>query len=465
MRNEHLHFVTGRLAEPALQQVVSEVAARSGFAYTIEVMPITVAALMTPAWLASRVNPPTEATRIIIPGYCGGDLQVLSDRVFCPVERGPSDLRLIPEYLGQPSTDRYGDYDIEILAEINHAPRLKLQQIVAAARALSADGADIIDVGCDPHTRWTEVGDCVRALKAEGHRVSVDSLNPTEIGDAVEAGAELVLSVNRQNREAAPDWGCPVVAIPDNPQQLAELEDTLEFLQKHNVSFVADPILEPLGCGFAHSLNRYHEFRRRHADVEMLMGIGNLTELTDTDSAAINVMLLGICQELGIRKVLTTQVINWARSSVRECDLARRLVHYAVEHGIPPKHIEPNLVLLRDPRLHDVAALDFDDMAARIKDHNYRVFTDGNEIHALSAGLHLADSDPYRLFERLWEAAPSLDASHAFYLGFELSKAALANQLGKQYEQDESLNWGFLTQPEAWHRLKRERRRDGDRGE
>ena len=28
--------------------------------------------------------------------------------------------------------------------------------------------------------------------------------------------------------------------------------------------------------------------------------------------------------------MLTTEVINWARTSVRECDLARRLVHYAI---------------------------------------------------------------------------------------------------------------------------------------
>ena len=35
--------------------------------------------------------------------------------------------------------------------------------------------------------------------------------------------------------------------------------------------------------------------------------------------------------------MLTTQVINWARSSVREIDLARRLMHHAVAHGTVPK--------------------------------------------------------------------------------------------------------------------------------
>src|SRR5205814_9884919 len=114
-----------------------------------------------------------------------------------------------------------------------------------------------------------------------------------------------------------------------------------------------DPVLEPIAFGFAASLGRYLQVRQLFPDVEMMMGVGNLTELTDVDSVGINVLLLGFCQELGIRSVLTTEVINWARSSVRELDLARRLVYHAVQHKVVPKHLEPDLVLLRDPRLRE----------------------------------------------------------------------------------------------------------------
>src|SRR5205823_6700494 len=134
---------------------------------------------------------------------------------------------------------------------------------------------------------------------------------------------------------------------------LGGLEETVESLAAAGVRLRIDPVIEPIGCGFAASLGRYLEVRRRFPDAEMLMGIGNLTELTDADSAGINVLFLGFCLELGIRSVLTTQVINWARTSVRECDLARRLVYYALRHRIPPKHIEPSLVALRDPKLHE----------------------------------------------------------------------------------------------------------------
>src|SRR2546423_8820201 len=133
-----------------------------------------------------------------------------------------------------------------------------------------------------------------------------------------------------------------------------------------------DPVIEPIGCGFAGSLGRYLEVRRRYRDAEMLMGIGNLTELTDADSAGINVLLLGFCQELGIRSVLTTQVINWARTSVRECDLARRLVYYAARSRIPPKHLEPRLVTLRDRKLHEFGPEMLTQLAAQIKDTSYR---------------------------------------------------------------------------------------------
>jgi dihydropteroate synthase len=184
----------------------------------------------------------------------------------------------------------------------------------------------------------------------------------------------------------------------------------------------------------------------------MFMGIGNLTELTDVDSAGVNVLLLGICQELGIRSVLTTQVINWARTSVRECDLARRLVCYAVRQGVPPKHLEPRLVTLRDVQVQAYGHEELDRLAELIKDHNFRLFAEQGRLHVLSDRLHLQDADPFVLFEQLLaRRGATLDPSHAFYLGYEMAKAAIALTLGKEYRQDEALDWGYLTVDEARH--------------
>ena len=52
--------------------------------------------------------------------------------------------------------------------------------------------------------------------------------------------------------------------------------------------------------------------------------------------------------------------------------------------------------------------------------------------------------DPFALFAQLGP----VDPAHAFYLGYELARAATALSLGKNYVQDEPLNWGFLTRPE-----------------
>ena len=464
MSHEHIHFVTGRLARHALEQLLPELARQVGFAYTIDVLPITVAALMTPTWIAKHLRTSPQTTRIIIPGYCTGDLTPLTTLTNLPVQCGPRDLRQLPKFFSREAMPAaYGAYDIEILAEINNCPRLPLAEIVNIAEDYAHNGADVIDLGCDPGSTWSGVVEAVTALRDRGLRVSIDSMNPIEIAAAAQAGAELVLSVNSSNRAAALDWGIEVVAIPDDPKTLAGLDDTVEFLAKAGVPLRIDPILEPISFGFAESLGRYLEIRRRYPDAEMLMGIGNLTELTDADSAGINVLLLGFCQELSIRSVLTTQVIPWARTSVKECDLARRLMHYAASNQMLPKHVEPRLIMLRDEQVDGPTIEQLEKLAAEIRDNDYRVFIAENEIHLVSNNLHLQHADPFELMEVLRTVGPNgglpknLDASHAFYLGYELAKARIALTLGKNYVQDEALDWGLATEPEQRHYLKRGR--------
>jgi dihydropteroate synthase len=456
--SEHIHFITGRLAEFSLREQLADLAPRVGFDYSIEVLGITVAALMTTDWVAPRMHVPPGAARVILPGYCQGELDVVGKAAGVPVQRGPRDLRRLGEFFGsQPLAPDYGQYDIEILAEINHAPRLALADLIAQAAQLRAQGADVIDVGCDPGHTWSGVGEAVAALVAQGHRVAIDSMNPREAELAVRGGAQLVLSVNSRNRQAAADWGATVVVLPDDPATMAGLDETVDFLAERGVPLRIDPVLEPIGFGFAASLGRYLEIRRRYPDAEMMMGIGNLTELTDADSAAINVVLLGFCQELGIRSVLTTEVINWARTSVRECDLARRLVYHAQLHRTLPKRLEPRLVMLRDPTIMRHGEATLERLSGEIKDHNYRLFAEDARLHAISAGTHASDADPFALFEKCQQqAARPIDANHAFYLGYELAKAVTALTLGKEYRQDEALDWGYLTQAEHFHRLARE---------
>jgi dihydropteroate synthase-like protein len=442
-------FVTGKLAEPALRRAVAELAAQAKVEPHVAVLPISVAALLTTDWVGTHLGVDAGIERIMVPGLCRGEIAELEKTIGIPVERGPKDVRELPEHFGTKELPvTLTQYDIEIIAEINYAPRLALTDILQMARRFRADGADIIDIGCDPGQTWNGVGDTVKALRDEGMRVSIDSFNAAEVAAATKAGAELVLSVNSTNVSAAKDWGAEVVAIPDDPAKLETLDDTIERLSHDGVRLRLDPILEPIGFGFAASMNRYVQVRKRYPDAEMMMGVGNLTEMTDSDSGGINVLLAGYCQELGIRSVLTTQVGNWCRSCVKELDLARRLVHHSVQNRTVPKRLCPDLMPLRDPKLsqHGEAALN--EIAAGITDRNYRLFAERDEIHAINGTMHLRGDDPFALFEEMLRRDGKIDAAHAFYLGYEMAKAVAALTLGKNYTQDQALRWGFLTKPE-----------------
>ncbi|MBT4867855.1 MAG: dihydropteroate synthase [Planctomycetaceae bacterium] len=451
MSRERILFVTGRLAERSLRRVVGELGPRLGFDYEVHTLGISVAALMHCDWVARKLEFDGQFDRVILPGWCQGDLQMLADQFGTPFECGPKNVFDLPMYFGSEVrvTPDLSQYDIEIIAEINHAPRLNEREIMGAAESFRNSGADVIDVGCIAGESWAGTGDAIRLLRREGFRVSIDSFDRSEVESAVEAGAELVLSCNGENLSWAADLGVELVAIPDTPHDSDSLDRTVEALQERGAIFRVDPILEPIGFGFAASLSRYFDVRRRWPDVEMMMGIGNITELTEADTAGMNLLLAGLCQELGIRSVLTTEVINWARTSVREFDLARSLVHYSLANGVLPKHLDPQLVMLRDPRIYDLGEEELQSLAAQLRDPNFRIFVERGEIHVMNRDGYWRGSDPYELFEGMIDGGTPIDPKHAFYLGYELSKAVTALTLGKQFTQDESLQWGFLTIPET----------------
>jgi len=443
---ERVLFVTGKLAEPSMRRVLAEMP--QPFHHEVAVLNITVAALMTTSWIARALTVPPETDLVLIPGLCEGDTGVIADRVGVRVEKGPKDLREIPRYFGRHTeAGEYGAWDIEILAEINNAPRMTREAIRSEAERYRASGADIIDIGCTPGLAFPALGLVIRELRDAGMRVSIDTLEPHEILVAIDAGAELVLSVNGSNVAVAQDLaprGTRLVIIPDPGQGLDSIEPTMAKLRAWSVPYLIDPILEPIGMGFMASLERYAGVRKRWPDAEMLMGIGNLTELTAADSTGINAILIAVCQELGIRSVLTTEVIPWARGAVREIDVARRLMHYAVTQHTIPKGVDERLLTVKDPMVLTYSEDELRALQAAITDPNFRIFADAEAITVFNNERFVRGTDIQSIFAQLEVDDPA----HAFYLGKELAKASLAVTLGKTYRQEGALSWGYLTPPD-----------------
>jgi dihydropteroate synthase-like protein len=423
---------------------------------------------MTTPWIARFLEVPTDTDLVLIPGLCEGDPAVIAERVGVRVEKGPKDLHELPEYFGRaPLLREYGAFDIEIVAEINNAPRLTREEIVFAAQYFRRSGADLIDVGCTPGLAFPALAQVVRELVDAGMRVSIDSFDRDEILTAVAAGAELVLSVNGSNVDVARELAgtaARVVVVPELGGALDTLEPSIATLERWGVRYLIDPVIEPIGFGFMASLERYAEVRRRHPDAEMLMGIGNITELTAADTTGVNALLIAICEELGIRTVLTTEVIPWARGAVREADVARRLMHFAIMQHTIPKRVDDRLVTVKDPAVLSFTEPELRALQARITDPNFRIFADREGITVLNDELFVRGTDIQEIFGQLGVE----DATHAFYLGKELAKAKLAVTLGKSYRQEGALSWGYLTpadEPTREHvrltqRSSRARRRD-----
>ena len=57
-------------------------------------------------------------------------------------------------------------------------------------------------------------------------------------------------------------------------------------------------------------------------------------------------------------------------------------------------------------------------------------------------------SSPFKNIKPLKVGRTDVDPNHAFYLGYEMAKAVTALTLGKDYRQDQALDWGYLTEME-----------------
>ncbi|MGH8630768.1 MAG: DUF6513 domain-containing protein [Burkholderiales bacterium] len=436
---EHILFLTGRLAEKSLHRVLQSMQP-APFTHDVHVLSIQVAGLMTSDMILRRLPAPGGADRVVIPGRCRGDLDSLSAHFRVPFTRGPEDLKDLPQFFGRNSAAiDLSRFDVRIFAEIVDAPNMGVEAILGQAKAYRDAGADVIDLGCLPQTPFPHLEDAVRTLRGAGHKVSVDSMETEELLRGGRAGADFLLSLKYETLWVADEVGSVPVLIPSKPGSMRSLYRAIEAMSRKGRDFLADPILDPIHFGFTESIVRYHALRKKYPGVRIMMGTGNLTELTDADTLGMQALLMGVISELRISTILTTQVSAHCYGVVRETDAARRMMYAAREENSLPRAFGEALLALRslDPfpySVEEIAAT-----AAEIKDPSFRIQISPEGLHVYNRdGLRTA-SDPFKLLPKL---GLEHDGSHAFYMGAELARAQVAWQLGKRYVQDQELEWG-----------------------
>ncbi|HEY9211175.1 MAG TPA: DUF6513 domain-containing protein [Methylotenera sp.] len=444
---QNLLFLTGKLAEKSLNKVLSEVQDNPKtppFKYRVEQIGVSVAALMTPDLIARRVKQTGDADKVIVPGLCQGDLTKLEVQYGIPVERGPEDLKDLPQYFGhagvEPDLSRYS---VQIFSEIVDAPYLSVEGIVKKAQQFQQQGANVIDLGCLPGVPFPHLADTVKALKQLDFKVSVDSLNTDDLLTAGRAGADYLLSLTEKTLWIADEVASTPVLIPAKPHSLASLYRAIDLCIKNGKPFIADAILDPIHFGLTDSIVRYQKLRKKYPDIQIMMGIGNLTELTDADTTGINALLFGMISELDVNAVLATSVSPHAVNAIAEADVARRMMFAAKQDSRLPRGYSNDLLGLHDRRPFTYSEDEIREIAAQIKDPSFRIQVSESGMHIYNRDGLFEHTDPFALYPHL---KVDDDASHAFYLGVELARAQIAWQLKKRYVQDQELDWGAASE-------------------
>jgi dihydropteroate synthase-like protein len=438
MNEERILFLTGSLAEKQLRSVLEKM--QPDFSYKVHQLGLKVAALMTADMIERKLKDTFGATKIIVPGRCRGDLAALSEKLGIPVVRGTDEVKDLPLFFGKKIQNvDLSRYSVKIFAEITDAPNLTVPEILNRATYYRKNGADVIDLGCLPSTPFPHMEDAIAALKQANFLVSLDSLEPDDLLRGGKAGADYLLSLHESTLWIADEVSATPILIAETHTDLKSLDRAIATMQAKNRPFIVDPILDPIHFGFTASIVRYHEVRQNHPDVEMMLGVGNITELTHADTAGMNALLMGICSELNINHILATEVSHHASRAIKEADLARRIMFAAKEHDTLPKHINSGLMALHEPTSFPYSLFEIQELAAQIKDPSYRIQISEEGVHIFNRdGFHSA-TDPFELFPKL---GVENDGGHAFYLGVELARAEIAQKLGKRFNQDQELNWG-----------------------
>jgi len=511
--------LTGRLAEEAVRRTVEGLSDVDVLA-----LPVSVASFMTPQYVAQALGKRNLKGygMLLIPGTVSGDVSIVEDATGVPTFKGPVHFVDLPAVLSSgiqlsktvPASDfirdlaeRMAAQEIEkaekawaetlrlrggitvgecasrlpvsdglpmrVLAEVVNAPTLTLRQVADRARYYASQGANAIDIGMlagDPRPKT--VAPMVAALReAVKLPLSIDTLDTAEIRAAVDAGIDMVLSLDSGNLDAAaPHIGDQAVVVlptdmsrghlPRTPgERVRALAENIERAKELGIGkVVGDLVVEPLlKPGLLTALESFRLFKDGYPEVPLLFGIGNATELIDADSTGVNAALTALAREAGACMLHVPEHSVKARGSVAEVVRASRMMFVAERRGSVPKDLGIDLLVLKEKRwteepygpdveaAAEVVMGDERDVYAPDEAGWFKVQVDrgAGKIVALhyppgkeKPSTIVKGGDARIVYQTVVRLGLVTRLDHAAYLGKELAKASIALRLGRSYQQD-----------------------------
>jgi dihydropteroate synthase-like protein len=381
--------VTGKLAENTARKSVNEKA-------DVLVLDIEIAAFITPA-LLRRSLPEKKYDLILIPGMSPGDFSGLEKEFGTPIRLGSKhaiDLSFVLSFAGSfdfstkipacelliekkrstaldkvielekvavspltlKSVKIGGNSRMKVMAEIVDAGNLEKNDLIKKIIYFVESQADIIDLGMSLDTSRPDVKKAVNTAKSVTDiPLSIDSLEPDMINAAIDAGIDIVLSLNSKNIDKVKDGiiknSTISVIIPDRSDDIESLFNNMDLALDCGIkNIIADPVLEPAGHGLSRSISRYYEFRERDKTTPLFFGVGNVTELIDADSIGVNSILSGIAMELGASILFTPEYSHKACGSVSELITASAMMVLSQERGSAPKDLGIDMLVAKEKR-------------------------------------------------------------------------------------------------------------------
>lgn len=487
-------IATGRLAENTVKKAAGEKA-------DVLVADIDIAAFITPKRLIKAFHEaglPKRYDLILIPGLAAGDFSKASEELGCKIRLGPKhayDLNFVLRFAEEvefsekvPACELLadvrreealelirkaeeetvsplilrevklgGDSRMKVMGEIVGATEMSPADLEIRIEAFIARGADIIDLGATLNTLPGQVRRTVSHARAfTSTPISIDTLDPELIKEGIEAGADLVLSLNGTNMETAglkvAEAEVAAVVIPDEGNSLESLVKNIEAARRLGIEkIIADPVLDPVGHNITESIVRYHEFHRRYPDVPLFFGAGNVTELMDADTIGVNAILCGIGAEAGASILFTPEYSDKAQGSIRELKKASEMMQLCRIRESSPKDLGIDLLCIKEKRRRPDSPLPENVIMARASKHwrtdpagpvRIRIVPDringsGGLIVIEHEKASIAGGSAREVMDTLLELELVSRLDHAAYLGRELEKAELALRFNRSYAQDD----------------------------